>query len=196
MKCPRRVLFGYFLAITVVFCGLVAGRALADDLQSKIVNDTSVGWNVYGALARSALVKDPTAPGGTAERVTVDGKGANPWDAGASSAITKPIAQGDVLLLAFWAKAQEGPDGSDGVDIVAKLQESAAPYTGLSADTTVHVGTKWKMYYVTGKASKNYASGSIGAQLLLATGKQVIDFGPIFVLNFGPNYDQQKLPHN
>lgn len=45
-------------------------------------------------------------------------------------------------------------------------------------------------------AGADYAPGSAGAALQLATGEQVIDFGPIFILGFGPGYDVSKLPHN
>ena len=194
-SCGKGMVWG-FLAMTAFFCGLAAHPVFADDVQSKIINDPSVGWVIFGEQIKSAMVKDASVTGGTAVRIQIDGQAPHPWDAGATSVVAKPIAQGDILLLAFWGKVQDVPAGSDGADIVAKLQENAAPYLGLSGDTPLHIGKTWKLYYVVGKATKDYPAGAVGAALQLATAKQVIDFGPIFILNYGPNYDMQKLPRN
>jgi hypothetical protein len=194
-KSKWSVLSGLAVGVVAVF-GLLAAPAFAQDLLSKAVNDPSTAWGTYGTLVKSELVKDAAVTGGTAERVTLTAKGANAWDAGAHTEITKPLQKGDVLQLAFWAKAHEPPKGSDAVDIVAKLQETAAPYVALSQDTPIHIGAQWKLYYVSGSASKDYLPSTAGAALQLATGEQVIDFGPVFILDFGQGYDVSKLPHN
>ena len=36
----------------------------------------------------------------------------------------------------------------------------------------------------------------MGVQLQLATAAQVIDLGPLFILDYGPGYDKTKLPHS
>ncbi|GAA0527572.1 hypothetical protein FHS83_002201 [Rhizomicrobium palustre] len=186
----------FLLASAFVFCAIAAGPARADDIMSKAVNDPSVGWSVYGALAKSELIKDPAITGGVAERITLSGKGEHPWDAGASSPLIKPVAAGDVLLLAFWARVQTPATGTDSADITGKLQENTAPYNALGADTPVHIGAKWKLYYVYGTAAKAYAPNTVTASLQLASAQQTVDFGPLFVLNFGPGYDVSKLPKN
>lgn len=192
----RPIMWRLVFAVAGAALALTAAPAFADDILSKAVNDPSTGWAVYGALAKSELVQDKTVTGSTAERVTLSAKGANPWDAGGASAIIKPVGKGDVLLLAFWAKATQPPAGSDAITIVAKIQETAAPYGALSTDLSLRIGTQWKLYYVTGTAAKDYPPNTIAGALQLATAEQVIDFGPIFVLNFGPGYDLTKLPRN
>ena len=191
----RSGLSGLAVGVVAVF-GLLATPALAQDILSKAVNDPATAWGTYGTLVKSELIKDAAVTGGVAERITLTAKGANPWDAGAQTVTTKPLQKGDVLLLAFWAKAQEPPTGSDAIDLVAKLQEAAAPYVALSQDTPIRIGAQWKLYYVSGTAAKDYLPNTAGAALQLATGEQVIDFGPVFILDFGPSYDVSKLPHN
>ena len=179
----------------IAFGLALAGSPLrAEDILSNAVNDPSAAWSVSGAA--SSLIKDPTVTGGTAERVTVAAKGANPWDVVASAATTKAVHKGDVLLLAFWARAEQPPQGRDHSIITGKLQLIGAPYTGLGDETTLRIGSGWVLYYAHGIADQDYAAGTIGAALQLATAAQVIDFGPLFILDFGPNYDVDKLPTN
>ncbi len=164
-----------------------------DDIASKMVNDPSTGWAASGAGAKAELYKDPTVQGGTAERLTISGKSTNPWDFGASVVISKPLKQGDVLLLAFWAKAETPPAGGTTIDFKVNIQNNSAPYTSLgSAD--LHVGPQWKMYFVVAVADKDYTANTAGAQLQLAIGALVIDLGPLFILNYGQGYDKTKLP--
>lgn len=187
---------GMFFAATLVFWAIGFVPVMAQDILSKAINDPSVAWSVYGSGVKAELVKDSAVSGGTAERIRVSDKGEHPWDSGASTLSVKPVATGDVLLLAFWARAQDMPAGADGADITAVIQENTAPYTALGSGTPLHIGPQWKLYYTSGIAAKAYPAKAVSAALQLATAKQVIDFGPIFLLNFGAGYDLSKLPHN
>ena len=183
-----------FAAIAMLL-SVVAPALGDDDIASKMVNDPTAGWGASGAGAKAELFKDPTVQGGMAERLTISSKSANPWDFGAQAGIAKPFKQGDVLLLAFWAKAETPPAGSTAIDFKANIQNNSAPYTSLgSAD--LHVGAQWKMYFVVATADKDYKGGEAGAQLQLATAAQVIDLGPLFILDYGAGYDKTKLPHS
>lgn len=186
----RNILFS---AIFVV-AGMAPALA-ADDLASKMVNDPSVGWAPMGPGAKAELIKDATVQGGGAVRLTISGKGANPWDSGAQVAITKPLAQGDVLLLAFWAKAVQAPAGGTAITFNANMQKVSAPYNWIG-NATVNVGPQWKMYFVQAVADKDYKPKDISAQLHLAIDPLVIDLGPLFILNYGKDYDRTKLPKN
>ena len=64
------------------------------------------------------------------------------------------------------------------------VQLASAPYTALF-NGPVTIGPEWKLHEVKGKADKDYAGGTLNASLHLATAKQVVDLGPIFVLNMG-----------
>jgi hypothetical protein len=185
---------GYCLAAFGLLLAFAPAPA-EDDILSKAVNDPSVGWAAFGTCAKAELFKDATVTGGMAERMTISAKSANPWDCGASIAIIKPLKQGDVLLLAFWAKAEQPPQGSDAITFNANIQDNAAPYTSLGS-ATVHVGGQWKMYFVVATADKDYKKNEASAQLQLATDAEVIDLGPLFILDYGQGYDKTKLPHS
>jgi hypothetical protein len=180
------------LSVTILaLCALPAFAA--DDIASKMVNDPSVGWAAFGTCAKGELFKDPTVQGGSAERITISAKSANPWDCGASIGIVKPLAQGDVLLLAFWAKTEKGQAEAAAIDVNANVQNNAAPYNSLGS-AMIHVGPQWKMYFVQAVTDKDYAANAVIGQLQLATGEQIIDLGPLFILNYGKDYDRTKLP--
>ena len=70
----------------------------------------------------------------------------------------------------------------------------APPYDGLVADD-VTISNKWKIYYASGKAGRNVAGGTMNVAVHLASDKQVVDLGPVFVLDFGQNY-AKALPDN
>jgi len=165
----------------------------ADDIASKMVNDPSRGWVASGAGASAVLYDDPSVQGGKAERFTISAKSANPWDYTAHVSITKPLAKGDVLLLAFWAKAEQPPGGATAIVFNANIQKDSAPYTSLG-NGMLSVGPEWKMYFVQAVADQDYNADAVGAQLQLAIDHLVIDLGPLFILNYGKDYDRTKLP--
>ncbi|MFN3669541.1 MAG: hypothetical protein ACK4VY_09560 [Brevundimonas sp.] len=151
-------------------------------------------YNVYGPGQTHAIVES-SVQGGRALRVDVATAGANPWDVGAGSVTTKPVRNGDVLLLAVWLRAERLPAGAETARVNVRLQEAAAPYAEIgSAD--VRVGPEWKMYFAQGVATRDYAPGAAGATIQLASASQAIDLGPVFILDFGPDYDRTTLPTN
>ena len=188
MRCTGLAAIAMLLSVVVPALG-------DDDIASKMLNDPAAGWGASGTGAKAELFKDPTVQGGTAERLTINAKSANAWDFGAQAGIVKPFKQGDVLLLAFWAKAETPPPGSTAIDFKANVQNNSAPYTSLGS-AELHVGPQWKMYFVIATADKDYKGGEAGAQLQLAIGALVIDLGPLFILDYGPGYDKTKLPHS
>lgn len=71
----------------------------------------------------------------------------------------------------------------------------AAPYENFVGNG-VTITRSWKIYYASGKAPKDLAGSTMRATAHLAANRQVIDLGPVFVLDFGQNYDPAKLPRN
>jgi hypothetical protein len=150
------------------------------------------GWAPYGAHQTSDIVPS-TVQGGQALRVNVTAAGGNLWDAGAGSLTIKPIAQGDVLLLAVWARAERLPDGAATAKLVLGLQQSTAPYTPM-ATAEIQAGTDWKLYFLQADAPQDYAAGAANATVQLAAASQTIDLGPVFILNYGQGFDKTQLP--
>jgi hypothetical protein len=59
------------------------------------------------------------------------------------------------------------------------------PYTALFTGPAT-IGPEWKMVEIKGKADRAYAGGQLNVSVHLATAKQVVDLGPVFVLDMGP----------
>jgi hypothetical protein len=152
------------------------------DLTSRIANDPGAP-QVNGAKAK--LVDDTGAQGGKALRVVVPKKGQNLWDYSVESSITKPVKAGDRLVLMFDARLEQGDGGGATAEIpYSAIQMTAAPYTGvLSGQATV--GREWKAFKFEGKADKDYAAGGLKATIQLGNAKQIVDLGPLVVLNMG-----------
>lgn len=186
------------LAIFLVLLFAIPARAQqSDDVLNKLINAPSPkSWKATGLPQWPEEIQDAGVTGGLALRFSVPQQGAKPWSYSADVAILKPVQAGDVVLVAFWAKAAVPLEGQATASIPAiQLQENKAPYTTI-AHEAVTVTDKWTMYYASGVADKDYKAGALKLTALIGAGKQAIDFGPVFVLNFGPNYDRSKLPHN
>lgn len=164
-------------------------------MLDRAVNVVHVtGWNVYGPNQTSSTI-DSTVQGGHALRVDVTAAGTNPWDVGAGSVTIKPIAAGDVMLVAVWARAERLPAGAEAASLTIGLQQNSAPYTPMGT-IDVQVGPEWKLYFLQADATQAYAAGAAGATVHLAGASQTIDLGPVFILDFGPGYDKSQLPTN
>ncbi len=193
--------FVMFLTSALLVAGAEAQVSSASDqaasaIMDKMVNEPSVGaWNILG-VPQPTPQTDTGLPGDRSIRIDVPDKGANPWDIQASAGITKPIKKGDVILVAFWARAEPAAGVNPAaVPTAIQFQESTPPYTPLFG-ATASFGTQWAMYYASGVAAKDYSPGTVNFTMFLATAKQSVYLGQIFIIDFGPNYDPSKLPRN
>ena len=161
-----------------------AAPAAEDDITSKIINRPPPGaYRVDGT--KGSIRKDAAVQGGKALRIVVPGKSDKPWSVSVANPIEKPVKAGDRIVLAFWARLAKAEGGLATASLPYNaVQLSAAPYTPVFSGA-VTIGPEWKLYEVKGKADKDYAAGTLNAALHLATAKQTIDLGPIFVLNMG-----------
>jgi len=168
---------------------LAAGATSAwadDDIAQKIINLPSPAqFRVDGTGAPSEVRSDSTVQGGKALRVHVPGKGVNEWDVSVAVPIVKPVKAGDKIVLAFWARLIEGENGATTTVLPYNaVQMAGPPYTPLFGGP-VTIGADWKLQSVTGNASKDFKKGELNVALHLATGRQVVDIGPVFVLDLG-----------
>lgn len=161
-----------------------APDAEAAALTEKIINSPPpASHNVNGATGK--VRKDTAVQGGRALRVTVPEKSDQAWVVSVGNPIGKPVKAGDALVLAFWARLEKGENGATSASLPFNaVQLAADPYTPLFSQP-VEIGPEWKLHEAKGKADKDYAAGALSVSLHLATGKQIVDIGPIFVLNMG-----------
>jgi hypothetical protein len=167
-------------AATTLFAA--APAAAQDEIAKQIVNEPSpASFSVYGLPEKPRIRKDAAVQGGQALRVVIPGKGANPYAVGLLAPVRKAIKKGDRLVLAFWARFDkaEGPTVNIGN---ASVQLATAPYTAFFGKP-VDIGPEWKLYSIEGVSDRDYAPGEVTISLHLATGKQVVDIGPIFLLD-------------
>lgn len=160
----------------------VAGAQGGDILQ-KAINTPAVAYSFYGAGQTSKPVKADVA-GGQALQVTIQAPGTNVWDVGASSPIAKPIAKGDRIVVAFWARAPRLAAEATTPIPFAGVSLAAAPYTPLVTGSAA-IGRDWKLHQVAGVAAADAAGGAAMVSLHLGAAKAVLEFGPIFVIDLG-----------
>ncbi|HVJ00383.1 MAG TPA: hypothetical protein VM657_15095 [Sphingomonas sp.] len=159
----------------------------ADDIVDKIVNNPNPqAFEIYNAPEPARVVTAKSVQGGHALRVEIPGADAKPWAISLSDPIEKPVKKGDKLVLAFYARAAKSAAADGGAHLPNNgVQLAKAPYTGIFGGP-VDITSEWKMYNLQGVADRDYAAGELAVSMHLASGKQTLEFGPIFVLDLGP----------
>lgn len=171
--------------VLAVGLGLAAAAAAqGDDILQKAINSPSINYSFYGDGYTAKVVKDGAVPGGQAYHVDVKAKGATPYAIGAQSPIGKPIAKGDAIVLAIWARA---PRANAGETVPLSFMGVVGPAPGYAAIVggPADLTSEWKIHQVRGTASADFAPGTANVALHLAGTKATIDLGPVFVLDFG-----------
>jgi hypothetical protein len=170
-------------------CASIAGAADVDIWSKTINNDTNGVWHVQPDKPKPKDVKAPGVPGEFALRVKAS-KGSNPWDVQATSPLNSAINQGDVVMVLIHLRAEEPAEG--GSKLGLRIQLAGAPYTP-TMEFNAAITNEWKTYCAHRVASATMPAGKSNVNVHLASARQVIDLGPVFVFNFGPGYDQKSL---
>jgi hypothetical protein len=175
---------------------LLAGFALGtvaiaeEDIWSKTINNDSNGiWNILPDKPKPKYFEVKGIPGEHAFRIKAS-KGVNPWDVQASSAIQGAINEGDVIMLMYYARAEEPAEG--GSTLTARIQLNAPPWSS-ALEMTSKISEVWKYYCAHRVATTAMPEKKGSVSIHLATARQVIELGPVFVFNFGKGYDEKKL---
>ena len=135
-----------------------------------------------GLMAEPPLTRVKDVDGGKVIRLAIPGADKDAWKIQLQSPTTEPVKQGDRLVLAFHARAHGMAPGTKARIAVAGIQLNKEPYSQVIGGP-IEVGEAFEFHQVTGKADRDYAAGELMASLQLATGKQVFEFGPMFVIN-------------
>jgi hypothetical protein len=173
-------------APAVLVAAAVSAQQSSDDIADKIINNPNPkAFAVYNAPDSAKVVEDESVQGGHALRVKIPGADAKPWSISLSDPILKPVKKGDKLVLAFYARAVESAAANGGAHLPNNsVQLAREPYTGVFGGP-VDITPEWKMYSVEGTADRDYAAGDLSVSMHLASGKQTLEFGPIFVVDLG-----------
>lgn len=168
-----------------------AAEPAAQGVMKYAINKPSVAWNIYGPGQTNAPVKDKAVKGGAGVRIQVTAPTPDkPWEASAGQAVEGKITKGDIVTIAFWAKAEPVDGGPATANISSvRVQQTTAPWGGVVEGKVAVTSGEWQIYTVSGRASMDAEKGAAGVALHLGSAKQNVVLGPLFVLDFGANYD-------
>ena len=172
------------LAITLAL--LVAAPAAAQGASGsadRIINDPRVpALTPYGLNLPPQVRDDKQVQFGKSLRIPLKG---HPDFAriGVITPTLKPVRKGDQIVIAFWARATGTDGGKPGR--IGRVQLEATPVIRTIFEQPFDVGPDWKMYQLKGVADRDYAPGQLNAALHIDAAKQVLDLGPVFVLDYG-----------
>jgi hypothetical protein len=91
-------------------------------------------------------------------------------------------------MLMFYARAAEPAEG--GSTLTARIQANAPPWNA-TMDMTSGITQEWASYCAHRVAGATLPKSSVSIHL--ATARQVIELGPVFVFNFGKGYPENQL---
>jgi len=161
----------------------VAAQQAAPSLADRIVNDPHVeALSPYGLNLPPAVRTDKGVQFGKAMRVQLAGH-TDFWRIGVTTPVLKPVKKGDQMVIAFWARAEKTEGGVPGK--IGRVQLEATPVVRTIFEQSFDVGPEWKMYQFKGVADGDYAPRQLNAAMHLDAAKQVLDLGPVFVLDYG-----------
>jgi hypothetical protein len=178
-----RIALALGAAVPALFAlpGIAQDAKLSEDaLAEKVINNTNpASFQVYGLTPAPKVVSDKAVQGGKALRIPVTGSG-DPWSVGVNVPLLKPVKAGDRLVIAFYARLSKADAPT--AKVTGQLQLASAPYTAIFGKG-FDVTPEWQLLQVAGKADKDYAAEAVNAAYHVNTGKQVIDMGPVAVLD-------------
>ena len=183
------------MSLKIAACGLILAASPAsaqlqpgppDDIASRIISTPAPSaFRLDGAPGRGSVRRDPAVQGGKSMRVQVPGRSEQAWSVALSVPITGAVRAGDALVLAFWARLERGEDGATSAQLPYNaVQMAGAPYTPVFTGSAT-IGPEWRMHEIRGRANRDYAAGELNVAIHLATARQTVDIGPVFVLNMG-----------
>ena len=163
---------------------LAVPAAAQDAMAERLRNDPRVeALRPYGQPIPPVVRSDKSVQFGKALRVRLKGS-KEFWRVGVTTPLLKPVKKGDRIVIAFWARASGTGKGASGR--IGQVQLEATPVIRTIFGQGFDIGPEWKMYKLEGVADRDYAPGALNAAMHLDAVKQVLDLGPLFVLDYGP----------
>jgi hypothetical protein len=157
--------------------------AAQDAMADRLVNDPRVeALRPYGQPIPPQVRSDKDVQFGKALRVKLRGS-PDFGRIGVTTPLLKPVKKGDRIVIAFWARASGTEGGAPGR--IGRVQLEATPVIRTIFEQSFDIGHDWKMYQLKGVADGDYAPEALNAAMHLDAAKQVLDLGPLFVLNYG-----------
>ena len=188
-----------FLAAAPAHAADEVDPALTEALQAieaampgtLINNPFAIEFNVEGGDARGKVFSDDAAPGGAGYRIQVKKKKKNPWDTATRIPMTADIAEGESVLVSFWARGAKPPKGADTATITVALQRNVEPYDSVMNED-IELGPEWKLYTIGGTAARSFPADKGSLNFNLAHAKQTVELGTFYIMSLGQGADVSK----
>lgn len=176
--------------LVVAFCGVA--RAQTSMLPADAVASYTYYDSVPGGSAVRFDVQGQEFSRGV--RIATAGSGENLWSAQLGWENVAPAAQGDVILLTFWAR-RVGP--LDGRPIDAQfvvVERNGGNYDKSLIASVPNDGAQWRRYAIAFRAHDNFAAGGLRFAFQFSSGPQTFEIGGISALNFARTREPRDLP--
>ena len=163
-------------AALLAFSGLLLASAASAQTAGTPILAPTADWFIYGSSPHQP-VADSKVEGGKAVEVQASGTGGI-WEVAGIRPVDGGIAKGDHIVASVWIKS----------NVPAKVVfrvEARAGARDRVYDRFIDVGTAWSQQTLDFVAENNYPAGTTQIALLLNSGKQIIDLGPVSVVNKG-----------
>ena len=157
--------------------GLILASAASAQTAGTPILAPMADWYIVDAGPHQAIT-DTKVEGGKAVEVQAPGTGGI-WEVAGIHSVDGGIAKGDHVVASVWIKS----------DVPAKVifrveTRGAAARVG---EASIDIGTDWSKQTLDFVATDDYPAGTTQVALLLNSGKQTIDLGPISVVDKGAN---------
>jgi hypothetical protein len=157
-------------------------QTLDDFFAGDLINDpTSLDWAKWGGL-KSKTVDAKETPGQFALQATIKAAGAKAYDAGLNIPLTGNINKGDRVQVKLWARTVSAEAANGKANVIVRLQQNVEPYDGFG-ELPLQPGSEWKLYEFETTATRALSASDGQLSLQLATQKQVVEIGQVYVMN-------------
>ena len=156
--------------------GLILASAASAQTAGTPILTATADWAIHGGPHQA--INDSKVEGGTAVEVQATGTGGI-WEVAAIRTVDGGIAKGDHVVASVWVKPNVP------AEIVFRIEARAGAARVI--DRVINIGTGWSQQTLDFVAEDNYPAGTTQVALLLNSGKQTIDLGPVSVVNKGGN---------
>ena len=164
-------------AALLVASALILASAASAQTAAPPILTSSADWNIYSAGPHQSI-NDTKVEGGKAVEVQATGTGGI-WEVGAIHPVDGEIAKGDHVVASVWVKSDVP------AKVVFRIETRAA--AALVGESTINIGADWSQQTLDFVAKDNYPASTTQVALLLNSGKQTIDLGPVSVVDKGRN---------
>lgn len=155
---------------------ILASAASAQTAGTPILAPTA-DWIIYSAGPHQPI-NDAKVEGGKAEEVQAPGTGGI-WEVAGIHPVDGGIAKGDRIVASVWVKS------SVPAQFVFRIETRAG--AARVGERNIDIGTDWSQQTLDFVATDTFPAGTTQVAILLNSGKQTIDLGPISVVNKGAN---------